>query len=149
MPGSKGLHSSTGLRLKWPVRFHFLTDFFRFNSVDKLEAHTLSSKGPGRATDIWSVRKKEEKMTRQSNIFQKWSLEGEMAVLHHSVLQPSHFAGQQDDKHIFKGRNGGKEEEGGQHQQSAPHIPFCQLKTSEENNLQPMAAAGVSSNGDI
>lgn len=93
--------------------------------------------------------KKEEKMTRQSNIFQKWSLEGEMAALHHSVLQPSHFAGQQDDKLIFKGRNGGNEEEGGQHQQSAPHIPFCQLKTSEENNLQPMAAAGVSSNGDI
>lgn len=75
-------------------------------------------------------KKKKKKMTRKSNIFQKWPLEGEMAALHHSVLRPSHFTDQQDDKHIFK-REKQRERRRGEGRNSTNKVP----PTSKEDNL--------------
>jgi hypothetical protein len=45
-----GATFSTGLRLKCQSRVFYPIGLLILNSVDKLEAHTFSSKGPGRAT---------------------------------------------------------------------------------------------------
>lgn len=107
----EGLHSSAGLSLKWQSRVYFLLAFL-FSSIDKLEAYTSSSKGPGRATDIGEPGRK-RKHDREQQHFPEVAPWGTMAALHHSALRPLHITGQQGGTDIFKGSNGGKGEDGG------------------------------------